>query len=207
MTINKAEFIKSSTRIEQCPPGKVPEYAFIGRSNVGKSSLINYLTNHKKLAKTSGTPGKTQTINHFNINDTWLLADLPGYGYAKVSKKQRSEFDSMIRTYLVNRQNLICTFLLIDSRHAPVKADVQFLNWLGENELPFFIVFTKIDKLSSSELNKNLTHYKKELLKYWEELPRTINSSAVNKIGADEILNFIDSMNKQIDYKNLSTEV
>jgi GTP-binding protein len=201
MVIHSANFLKSSTELSQCPEVNLPEYAFIGRSNVGKSSLINYLTNHKKLAKTSGTPGKTQTINHFLINENWLLADLPGYGYAKVSKSLRSDFDVMIRSYLKERENLVCVFVLIDSRHEALKPDIDFLNWIGENEIPFSIVFTKIDKLSSSELNKQITSYKKTLLNYWESLPKTFNSSSVTKNGGNEILHFIDETNKLIQLK------
>ena len=159
MKINRAEFVISNTDIKKCPEGKIPEYAFIGRSNVGKSSLINMITDRKALAKTSGKPGKTQLINHFIINDDWYLVDLPGYGYARVSKKDRSNFAKFIYDYLEKRPNLVCTFVLIDSRLEPQNLDLKFMNWLGEKQLPFVIVFTKIDKLSSNQLNKNLSKY------------------------------------------------
>ena len=160
MKIKSADFVISNTDIDKCPKERIPEYAFIGRSNVGKSSLINMLTGRKSLAKTSGKPGKTQLINHFKINDNWFLVDLPGYGYAKVSKKNRSIFAKFIYEYLEKRENLICTFVLVDSRHEPQKIDMLFMEWLGQNQIPFVIIFTKMDKLSSSQLNKNITKYK-----------------------------------------------
>jgi GTP-binding protein len=198
MKIKNAEFIKSSTTTDQCPDTKLPEYAFIGRSNVGKSSLINALTGHKKLALISNKPGKTQTINHFLINKSWYLADLPGYGYAKVSKKQRSVFSEFIQHYLLNRTNLTGTFVLIDSRHEPLKNDLDFLEWLGKKQIPFAIVFTKMDKLSSSTMHKNILEYKKKLTETWEPLPLTFNTSAVTKAGVENILKFIAEANENL---------
>ena len=198
MKIKSADFVISNTDIDKCPKEGIPEYAFIGRSNVGKSSLINMLTGRKSLAKTSGKPGKTQLINHFKINDNWFLVDLPGYGYAKVSKKDRSIFAKFIYEYLENRQNLICTFVLVDSRHEPQKIDMLFMEWLGKNQIPFVIVFTKMDKLSSSQLNKNMTKYKSEMLKTWEEIPQTFRSSAENGLGKAEILKFIEHTNTSV---------
>lgn len=198
MEITQAEFIKSSTDISQCPPPDKKEYAFIGRSNVGKSSLINMLSNNKKLAKISGTPGKTQTINHFIMNNDWYLVDLPGYGYAKTSRTNRKEWTKFIKDYVLKRENLINLFLLVDSRHAPQKIDLEFMSWLGYKQVPFSIVFTKIDKLSSTEFNKNITNYKKELLKHWESLPKTFVSSSTTKIGKLEILQYIDHLNNTI---------
>jgi len=201
MKIKSAEFVISNTDIEKCPKERIPEYAFIGRSNVGKSSLINMLTGRKSLAKTSGRPGKTQLINHFKINDNWFLVDLPGYGYAKVSKKDRSIFAKFIYEYLEKRENLICTFVLVDSRHKPQKIDMLFMEWLGKNQIPFVIVFTKMDKLSSSQLNKNLTKYKTEMLKTWEEIPQTFMSSAESGLGKLEILKFIEHTNEAVKEK------
>lgn len=201
MKINSAEFVISNTDIEKCPKERIPEYAFIGRSNVGKSSLINMLTSRKSLAKTSGKPGKTQLINHFKINNNWFLVDLPGYGYAKVSKKDRSIFAKFIYNYLEKRENLICTFVLVDSRHEPQKIDLLFMEWLGKKRIPFVIVFTKMDKLSSSQLYKNLSKYKTEMLKTWEELPQSFMSSAESKLGKMEILKFIDSTNESVKEK------
>ena len=198
MKIHSAEFIISNTEIEKCPNDNIPEYAFIGRSNVGKSSLINMLTGRKSLAKTSGKPGKTQLINHFKINENWFLVDLPGYGYAKVSKKERSIFAKFIYDYLENRKNLICTFVLVDSRHNPQKNDMLFMEWLGKKQIPFVIIFTKMDKLSSSQLNKNLSKYKSEMLKSWEVIPQTFRSSAESGMGKIEILDFIDFTNKSV---------
>ena len=198
MKIKSADFVISNTDIDKCPKECIPEYAFIGRSNVGKSSLINMLTGHKSLAKTSGKPGKTQLINHFKINDNWFLVDLPGYGYAKVSKKNRSIFAKFIYEYLEKRENLICTFVLVDSRHEPQKIDMLFMEWLGQNQIPFVIVFTKMDKLSSSQLNKNITKYKTEMLKTWEDIPQTFRSSAENGLGKSEILKFIEHTNTSV---------
>ena len=198
MKIKSADFVISNTDIDKCPKERIPEYAFIGRSNVGKSSLINMLTGRKSLAKTSGKPGKTQLINHFKINDNWFLVDLPGYGYAKVSKKNRSIFAKFIYEYLEKRENLICTFVLVDSRHEPQKIDMLFMEWLGQNQIPFVIVFTKMDKLSSSQLNKNITKYKTEMLKLWEDIPQTFRSSAESGLGKSEILKFIEHTNTSV---------
>ena len=198
MKIKSADFVISNTDIDKCPKERIPEYAFIGRSNVGKSSLINMLTGRKSLAKTSGKPGKTQLINHFKINDNWFLVDLPGYGYAKVSKKNRSIFAKFIYEYLEKRENLICTFVLVDSRHEPQKIDMLFMEWLGQNQIPFVIVFTKMDKLSSSQLNKNITKYKTEMLKTWEDVPQTFRSSAESGLGKHEILKFIEQTNTSV---------
>ena len=198
MKIKSADFVISNTDIDKCPKERIPEYAFIGRPNVGKASLINMLTGRKSLAKTSGKPGKTQLINHFKINDNWFLVDLPGYGYAKVSKKNRSIFAKFIYEYLEKRENLICTFVLVDSRHEPQKIDMLFMEWLGQNQIPFVIVFTKMDKLSSSQLNKNITKYKTEMLKTWEDIPQTFRSSAESGLGKSEILKFIEQTNTSV---------
>ena len=195
MKIKSAEFIISNTDIDKCPKEALPEYAFIGRSNVGKSSLINMLTGQKALAKTSGKPGKTKLINHFKINDSWFIVDLPGYGYAKVSKKDRSIFTKFIYEYLEKRENLICTFVLIDSRHTPQKNDLLFMEWLGKKKIAFVIIYTKIDKLSSSKLIDNLKNYKSEMLNNWEDIPQTFSSSAESGAGKSEILKFIHQTN------------
>ncbi len=194
MLIESATFTKSSPDFRQCPEPALPEFAFIGRSNVGKSSLINMLTNNKKLAKISGTPGKTQLINHFLINGSWYLVDLPGYGFAKTSKKNREMWQKMINNYLLNRENLVTTFILIDSRHEPQKLDLELLRWFGENELPFVLVFTKSDKLSKAKKQHNIKHYQEVLLGEWEELPLSIISSSVQKLGQTELLQLIDEM-------------
>lgn len=203
MKINTAEFLMSNQTYTSCPDNLMHEYAFIGRSNVGKSSLINMLTGRSKLAKTSGTPGKTQLINHFLINKNWYLVDLPGYGYAKIAKTEREKWKKMINDYLLNRKNLICVFVLIDSRIPPQKNDLEFMEWLGLKRIPFSIIFTKIDKLSSSVLQKNLIKYKTELLKQWESLPEHFLSSATSSFGKDDILNYIDKLNKSIDLKKV----
>ncbi|MDA7794205.1 ribosome biogenesis GTP-binding protein YihA/YsxC [Flavobacteriales bacterium] len=195
MQIKNAEFIISNTDIKKCPAPNLPEYAFIGRSNVGKSSLINMLTERKSLAKVSGRPGKTQLINHFLINKNWYLVDLPGYGYAGVSKTKRLEFSQFIKKYLLKRENLMCLCVLLDSRLKPQEIDIEFMQWLGENNIPFVICFTKQDKLSKTESAKNLANYKKEMLKSWEELPQIFLSSSVNKNGKDEILAFVEKTN------------
>jgi GTP-binding protein len=194
MNISSAEFLTSSPDYKLCPPPDKPEFAFIGRSNVGKSSLINSLVNRKGLAKTSGTPGKTQVINHFIINNSWYLVDLPGYGYSKTSKENRVKWDTMIRDYLDKRENLLCTLLLIDSRLEPQNIDTEFMNWLGENAIPFVIVFTKTDKLTKNQLLKNVTHYKKELSDLWETLPEIFITSSETGTGKTEILNYIDKI-------------
>ncbi len=197
MKIKEAEFVISNSKPDACPKPDRPEYAFIGRSNVGKSSLINMLTGHNSLAKTSGTPGKTQLINHFMINDEWYLVDLPGYGYAKASKGERKKWEEFIQRYLSNRENLINTFVLIDSRLAPQKIDMEFMAWCGEKNIPFAMVFTKIDKLSSSALGKNMAAYRKEMLKFWDELPPIFTTSAESKFGQEKVLNYIQLWNEQ----------
>ncbi|RUA23620.1 MAG: YihA family ribosome biogenesis GTP-binding protein [Bacteroidetes bacterium] len=195
MKITSAKFVKSSPDFRKCPEPNKPEYAFIGRSNVGKSSLINAITNHKKLAKTSGTPGKTQLINHFEINDWWYLVDLPGYGFAKISKTMRAKWEKMIMDYLYQRPNLMTTFILIDSRLEPQKLDKELIEWFGSNQLPFTLVFTKSDKLTKKRLGDSLQVYKNYLKQQWEELPPMIVSSAVQKLGVDEILDVIEESN------------
>lgn len=199
MKIKTAEFLISNTDVKKCPKKEFPEYAFIGRSNVGKSSLINMLTNHSKLAKISGTPGKTQLINHFLINNEWYLVDLPGYGYAKVSKKKRAEFGKVIKAYLRKREMMTCLFVLLDCRLEPQKSDLAFMEFCGEESIPFVIVFTKADKVTSSVLHKNLLAYNKEMLKTWESIPQSFVSSATSKMGREDILNFIEATNKQLD--------
>ena len=196
MVIHSAEFLISNTDIAKCPAPDKPEYAFIGRSNVGKSSLINMVCERTKLAKTSQTPGKTQLINHFAINDDIYFVDLPGFGFAKSSKQSRNIWSKFTHQFLKTRENLLCTFVLIDSRLKPQKIDMEFMEWMGLNQLPFIIIFTKIDKLSSSVLNKNITHYKKELLKKWEELPPSILTSSTTKFGKDEFWKFVEETNK-----------
>ena len=198
MQIKSAEFIISNTDVSKCPKERLPEYAFIGRSNVGKSSLINMLMGRKDLAKTSGKPGKTQLINHFKINENWFLVDLPGYGYAQVSKKKRQKFQSFIEEYFKRREQLVCSFVLVDSRHDPQKIDLEFMQFLGENQIPFCIVFTKADKLGSSKLNKQITAYKKKLLHTWESVPTSFITSSSNGMGRDEFLQFIDQVNQDI---------
>ncbi|MFZ1808195.1 MAG: ribosome biogenesis GTP-binding protein YihA/YsxC [Cyclobacteriaceae bacterium] len=192
MDIKAAEFIISNTDINKCPNPDKPEFAFIGRSNVGKSSLINLLTKRKDLAKTSGKPGKTQTINHFLVDKEWFLVDLPGYGYAGVSRTERKGWGKMIETYLLKRENLYCTFVLVDARHEPQKKDIEFITWLGEKQLPLCIIMTKADKLSRIELAKSEKQYKKKLLESWEDLPPMFVTSAEKKIGREDVLDFID---------------
>ena len=196
MVIKTAEFVKSSGKWQDCPEPNLPEYAFIGRSNVGKSSLINAMLNHKDLAKTSQTPGKTQLINHFIINDGWYLTDLPGYGYARVSKSMRRDFEKIITNYILNRKNLVNLFVLVDVRHTPQKIDIEFIEWCGENGVPFSIVFTKSDKLKPNTILTNVEDYKTELLKTWEDLPEIYVTSAEKKLGGDEILKFISTTNQ-----------
>tara|TARA_R110002073_G_scaffold40547_5_gene115210 strand:+ start:349675 stop:350271 length:597 start_codon:yes stop_codon:yes gene_type:complete len=198
MKIKSAEFVISNTDVDKCPKDSLPEYAFIGRSNVGKSSLINMLVDRKSLAKTSGKPGKTQLINHFIINKNWFLVDLPGYGYAQISKSKRQIFQQFITTYFLQREQLVCTFVLVDSRHEPQKIDLEFMQFLGENGIPFCIIFTKSDKLNSSKVNQNLINYQNELLKTWEEMPQYFVTSATTKSGQDELLDFIDGINKNL---------
>ena len=197
--IHTARFLVSSSDVEQCPKASSAEYAFIGRSNVGKSSLINALTNNKKLAKTSGTPGKTKLINHFVINESWFLVDLPGYGYAKVSKQERNEIKKLIHGYFEKRKQLVNIFVLIDSRHKPQKIDVDFINMLGEKQHPFSIVFTKIDKLSEKQRKGNLSHYQSHLLEQgWESTPPMFETSAKTGEGKQEIINYIESINSNL---------
>ena len=188
----------SNSNVTKAPKDRIPEYAFIGRSNVGKSSLINMLMGRKDLAKTSGKPGKTQLINHFKINDNWFLVDLPGYGYAQISKKKRTIFQYFIENYFKERQQLVCTFVLIDSRHDPQKIDLEFMQFLGENKIPFCIVFTKADKLGSSKLNKQIISYKKKLLTSWETLPSSFITSSSTGLGKDEFLEFIATVNDDV---------
>ena len=192
--IRKAEFVKSSPSLKECPESDLPEYAFIGRSNVGKSSLINMLCLNSSLAKTSATPGKTRLINHYLINDSWYLVDLPGYGYAKVSKSTRKDFNKTLFNYLIKRENLYCVFVLIDSRIPPQAIDMEFLSRLGELQIPFAIVFTKTDKTTQKQLSDNIVAFKNELLKKWEELPSCFYSSSNTKKGREEILEFISSL-------------
>ena len=196
MVIKTTEFVKSSGKWQECPEPNLPEYAFIGRSNVGKSSLINAMMNHKDLAKTSQTPGKTQLINHFLINENWYLTDLPGYGYARVSKSMRKDVEKINTNYILNRQNLVNLFVLVDSRHSPQQIDIEFIEWCGESGIPFSIVFTKADKLKPNTVNANVEIYRNELLKSWEELPDMYVTSAEKKIGGDEILEFITKTNE-----------
>ena len=194
MTIKSAEYFISSARVDQCPAGDLPEFAFIGRSNVGKSSLINMLTGRAGLAKTSATPGKTILINHFQINKEWFLVDLPGYGYAKRGQQQRDELQRMITGYILRREQMMNLFLLIDARHEPQRIDLEFIEWLGENGIPFSIVFTKSDKLSKGKLAANVKHYMSELSKQWEELPPHFVTSSETKQGRDELLEYIDAI-------------
>ena len=198
MKINTAEFIISNSEVDKCPKERLPEYAFIGRSNVGKSSLINMIVGNKKLAKTSGRPGKTQLINHFLINDAWYIVDLPGYGYAKASKTSREKWEKFIAEYLTKREQLVNVFVLLDCRLEPQKIDLEFMNWCGEKGIPFSMVFTKIDKLSSSALQKNLAKYKKEMLKYWDALPPVFTSSSESAFGKEKILNYIEAINNDL---------
>lgn len=192
MEITDAEFIISNTQVTRCPSPDKPEFAFIGRSNVGKSSLINMLTLRKNLAKTSSTPGKTQTINHFLINKKWYLVDLPGYGYATASKSVKAGWSEMIESYFKNRENLYCTFILIDSRLDPQKKDIEFINWLGGLGVPIAIVLTKIDKIKQSELAKSRKKFEARLLNDWEELPPVFITSSEKKTGRDHLLDFIE---------------
>lgn len=196
MEVKKARFIISNTDVSKCPPPDRPEYAFTGRSNVGKSSLLNMLVQNKSLAKISGKPGKTRLVNHFLINDSWYLTDLPGYGYAKISKKERKRFSNLIRRYLLTRKNLYCLFLLIDIRHDPQKIDLDFIDWLGISRIPFAVVFTKADKLKPEEADENVEHYTRKLSETWEELPPCFVSSAVKGYGRKEILDFIQQVNE-----------
>jgi GTP-binding protein len=198
MIIREASFLVSNTQVALCPPPNRPEYAFIGRSNVGKSSLINMLTGRSGLAKTSSTPGKTQVINHFNINDEWYLVDLPGYGYAKVSKTSRAEWGKMISAYLTKRENLTCVCVLLDSRHAPQAADLEFMTKLGEDGVPFVMIFTKTDKQSTSQTKTLISKYLEQMSETWDELPRYFVTSAETGLGREEVLDFITEINRQV---------
>ena len=199
MEIKSAEFVISNTNVKKCPEGNKPEYAFIGRSNVGKSSLINMLTAKKGLAMTSQKPGKTMLINHFIINDEWYLVDLPGYGFAQRGKEGRENIRKIIESYILMREQLTCLFVLLDCRHSPQKIDLEFMEWLGENGVPFAIIFTKTDKISIGRLAENTEVYKKKLLETWEELPPILFSSSEKKEGRDDILDFIDNINKSVN--------
>ena len=198
MDIKSANFVISNSDVKKCPESNIPEYAFIGRSNVGKSSLINMITKRKSLAKTSGRPGKTQLINHFLINQEWHLVDLPGYGYARVSKKEKKTFQKFITDYFKNRKQLISAFILVDSRHEPQKIDLEFMQWLGENMIPFSIVFTKADKLKPNALERNIEDYQKKLLETWESVPPYFITSSSKEIGRDELLNYIEEINNSL---------
>jgi GTP-binding protein len=198
MKISSAEFVISNSDVAKCPKDKLPEYAFIGRSNVGKSSLINMLTNRKSLAKTSGKPGKTQLINHFIINKTWFLVDLPGYGYARVSKSSKKVFQKFITAYFSKRIQLVNAFVLVDCRHEPQKIDLEFMQWLGENQIPFSIIFTKADKLSKNKLPAQISDYTEEMLKYWEEMPNYFITSSSSGLGKEDVLNYIAEINSQL---------
>ncbi|EAS18597.1 GTP-binding cell division protein EngB [Flavobacteria bacterium BBFL7] len=200
MKITSSEFVISNQDVKRCPDSKLAEYAFIGRSNVGKSSLINMLTNKKSLAKTSGRPGKTQLINHFLINKSWHLVDLPGYGYARVSKSSKAKFQKFITNYFQQRRQLVCAFVLVDVRHEPQPIDTEFMEWLGENGIPFGIVFTKADKLKPNALERNVEVYKKQLLDgVWEEVPPYFITSSSNGTGQEELLNYIGEINASLD--------
>lgn len=198
MKIKSASFIISNSDVTKCPKEPLPEYAFIGRSNVGKSSLINMLMDRKNLAKTSGRPGKTQLINHFKVNENWFLVDLPGYGYARVSKKDKKTFQKYITNYFEQRQQLVCSFVLVDIRHEPQKVDLEFMEWMGENGIAFCIIFTKADKLKPRVIEKNVNTYTQKLLEgVWEEVPQYFVTSSSKTIGRDEVLGFIEGVNNQ----------
>lgn len=198
MKIKSAAFVISNSDVTKCPNEPLPEYAFIGRSNVGKSSLINMLMERKNLAKTSGRPGKTQLINHFKVNENWFLVDLPGYGYARVSKKDKKTFQKYITNYFEQRQQLVCSFVLVDVRHEPQKVDMEFMEWMGENGIPFCIIFTKADKLKPKAIEKNVNGYIKKLLEgVWDEAPQYFVTSSSKNTGRDEVLNYVDGINEQ----------
>ena len=198
MEIKQATFVVSNTQVAKCPTHKLPEYAFIGRSNVGKSSLINMLTNHKGLAKTSSKPGKTQLINHFLINKEWYLVDLPGYGYAKVSKQSKKTFQQFITDYFKKRRELVCAFVLVDIRHEPQKIDLEFMQWLGGNAIPFAIVFTKADKLTEKQIQEHVASYSEILLQQWEEMPPYFITSSENRLGKEDLLSYIETINQSL---------
>ena len=198
MVIKSAEFVISNSQVSKCPTTGLPEYAFIGRSNVGKSSLINMLTGRKGLAMTSQKPGKTQLINHFIINDAWYLVDLPGYGYARLSKDGREKLKKMIEDYALERKELICLFVLVDARHDPQKIDLEFIEWLGEEGVPFALVFTKADKLTKGKLAANIEGYKARLRQQWEELPPLFITSSEERLGREKLLDYIDGINASL---------
>ncbi|WP_053971314.1 ribosome biogenesis GTP-binding protein YihA/YsxC [Mangrovimonas sp. ST2L15] len=198
MEIKSAEFVMSNSDVAKCPKNNLPEYAFIGRSNVGKSSLINMLTNRKSLAKTSGRPGKTQLINHFIINGNWYLVDLPGYGYARVSKSAKKTFQKFITEYFSKRKQLVCAFVLVDIRHKPQPIDLEFMQWLGENMIPFSIIFTKADKLKPGAIDKHIEDYKSDMLQFWEDMPNYFITSSSKNVGKDELLNYIQDLNQNL---------
>ncbi len=198
MEITQSRFIISNTDLSKCPQDKKPEYAFIGRSNVGKSSLINMLANRKKLAMTSSQPGKTKLINHFLMNEEWYLVDLPGYGFARTGKSTRDSFGKIITDYMLYREQLTCVFVLLDVRHLPQKIDVEFINWLGEEGIPLSIVFTKVDKLSQSQAAKNVNAYKETLYEIWDELPPIFLTSSTKRTGQEQLLDYIDSINQEL---------
>lgn len=199
MQIKSAEFVMSNSEVEKCPKDNLPEYAFIGRSNVGKSSLINMLLGRKNLAKTSGRPGKTQLINHFLINKNWFLVDLPGYGYAKVSKSSKKVFQKLITKYFENRTQLILSFVLVDCRHDPQSIDLEFMEWLGSKGIPFHIIFTKADKLKPRALSKRIAAYTEKMLEVWEEMPLYFITSSSDYTGKDELLEYIDNLNSRFN--------
>ncbi|MEZ4858596.1 MAG: ribosome biogenesis GTP-binding protein YihA/YsxC [Flavobacteriaceae bacterium] len=199
MNITSAEFVMSNSDVAKCPSNKLPEYAFIGRSNVGKSSLINMLMQRKSLAKTSGRPGKTQLINHFLINKNWYLVDLPGYGYARVSKTSKKTFQKFITQYFEKRQQLILGFVLIDSRHEPQSIDLEFMEWMGESQIPFSIIFTKADKLKPNALKRNIEVYTQKMLETWEEVPPYFVTSSSDGTGRDNLLKYIENLNNEIN--------
>lgn len=194
-SVPQVSFLMSNREVDKCPKPDRPEYAFIGRSNVGKSSLINMLMQRKNLAKTSSTPGKTQLINHFNVDEAWYLVDLPGYGFAKVPKNERKRFEKMIADYMLERKNLVNVFVLVDARHAPQQIDLEFMEWLGVSQIPFSIVFTKMDKLKRSEMHAKLKAYEKRLLQTWEELPPRFQTSAETSGGREELLDYVGQLN------------
>ncbi|MDW5287918.1 ribosome biogenesis GTP-binding protein YihA/YsxC [Formosa sp. PL04] len=198
MQIKSAEFVMSNSDVSKCPKDRVPEYAFIGRSNVGKSSLINMITNRKSLAKTSGRPGKTQLINHFLINKSWFLVDLPGYGYARVSKSAKKTFQKFITEYFSKREQLISAFVLVDIRHKPQPVDLDFMAWLGEHSIPFSIIFTKADKLKPMAIENHVNDYRDTLLETWEDMPNYFVTSSSKEIGKDELLKYIDDTNNNL---------
>ncbi|MCZ6594795.1 MAG: ribosome biogenesis GTP-binding protein YihA/YsxC [Bacteroidetes bacterium] len=198
MKITSAEFVISNSDVAKCPGNKLPEYAFIGRSNVGKSSLINMLMQRKNLAKTSGRPGKTQLINHFIINDNWYLVDLPGYGYARVSKSAKKVFQKFITQYFAKREQLVSAFVLIDCRHEPQNVDLDFMRWMGENQIPFSIIFTKADKLKPNAITRNIEAYQQKMLETWDEMPLYFITSSSKSLGRDEVLEYIDTINKEL---------